>query len=222
MPGAAAGTLAGTVREVATSDLVSSQSLQGAVEVRAPSADGDGVVAETGLDGMFRLDDIEQGETVWVGVGAFDDPPSEPFMDTLQAVDSIRSNVVDLLVFRRDLMRELASVAFLNQPIELDPAAAHIVMRFIGEDRAPLVGVHITFPDPTLISTAYDLGDDTYSDAQDETSTRGVVVLLNLPAARFPGVSTGIAADIDGKPFTTRLQIAAGAVTVVTAIVADP
>jgi hypothetical protein len=217
MPGAGGSTLAGTVREILSSDLVTSESLQGQVEVRAPND----VTAETGAGGMFRLDGVERGPAVWVGVGTFEDPPEEPFMDTLQAVDSARDNVVDLLVIRRDVMRDLAAQSFLNDTVEIDPAGAHIILRFVGEDGRPLEGVHVALPDPALVSTAYDNGDG-YSDALEATSTRGMAVLLNLAAARYPGTPTGIVAEVDAEQFTTELRVAAGAVTVVTAVVPDP
>jgi hypothetical protein len=224
MPGAAPGTLAGTVQELLTADLVSARSLEGSVDVRAPDdeASDDGVSTRTGQGGMFRLDGIQQSATVWVEVGAFADPPAEPFMDTLQAVDSLRDSVVDLLVVRRDLMRDVALESFLFDQVELDPAGAHIVIRFVRQDRTtPLDGVHIAFPPPSDVSTAYDAG-DIYSDALDATSTRGMAVLFNLSAAKYPGSPINIVAEIDGEQFGTELRIAAGAVTLVTAVIADP
>jgi hypothetical protein len=217
MPDPGDGTLAGTVREILSSDLGSSQSLQGQVEVRV----SEDLTTETGAGGMFRLDGIERGATLWVGVGNFEDPPAEPFIDTLQAVDSARSNVVDLLVIRRDVLRDVAAQSFLNGTVELDPARAHIVLRFVEEGGTPLEGVRLTLPDPAQVSTAYDNGDG-YSDALEATSTRGMVVLLNHAAARYPGTPTGIVAELDDQQFTTELRIAAGAVTVVTAVVPDP
>jgi hypothetical protein len=201
---------------------VTSQSLRGEVEVRARSAaGGDPVVAEPGADGFYRLEGIERGAGVWVGVGNFADPPAEPFIDTLQAVDSGRSGFTNLVVMRRDTLRDLAATSFITQPALLRDDGAHIVLQFVNVASQPLEGVQITFPAPENVSIAYDAG-DTYSDALPETSTRGMAVLLNLDAPPWPGSTLGVVADIDGEQLSAQVQIARGAVTVVTAVVPDP
>jgi hypothetical protein len=84
-----------------------------------------------------------------------------------------------------------------------------------------VTGVQIAFPAPENVSTAYDAG-DAYSDALPETSARGMAVLLNLQAPAWPGTPFGIVAELDGEQLSTEVQIARGAVTVVTAVVPDP
>lgn len=221
MPGAD-GELSGSVLEIVSQDLVTTQSLSGEVEVRALNADGSGdVVAEPGADGSYRLEGVERAAAIWVGVGNFADPPAEPFIDTLQAVDSGRSGFTDLLVVRRDTLRELAATSFINQLVQLAPEGAHIVLQFVNGASQPVEGVQVTFPAAEDVSTAYDAG-DTYSDALPETSTRGMAVLLNLTAPPWPGTPLGIVAQLDGQQLSAQVQIARGAVTVVTAVVPDP
>jgi hypothetical protein len=217
------GTLAGTVGEVSSSDLLTPTSLLDPVEIRAPNATANGadITGVPGLDGVYRLDGVRESAVVWVGVGAFQVPPVEPYMDTLQAADTTQSRVVDLFVVRRDLMRQLALTAFMVPPVELDPELAAIVIRFVDERGAPVAGVRINIPDPSLFSTAYDAG-DTYSNALEATSERGMAIVLNLQAASYPGSATSIVAEVDGEPLTTNLLIAQGAVTVVTAVIPDP
>lgn len=216
------GELSGSILEIISQDLVTSQSVRGEVEVRAPSAEGSGdVVAEPGSDGFYRLQGIERGQGIWVGVGTFGDPLTDLFIDTLQAVDSGRSGFTNLVVLRRDTLSELAASSFISQPAQLAPEGAHIVLQFVNGEGQPVEGVQITFPAPDDISTAYDAG-DTYSDALPETSTRGMAVLLNLDAAAWPGTPFGIVAQIDGEQLSAQVQIARGAVTVVTAVVPDP
>jgi hypothetical protein len=216
------GELSGSVLEIVSQDLVTSQSLRGDVEVRAPSAAGSApVVSEPGADGFYRLEGIPRGAGVWVGVGNFRDQPVEPFIDTIQAVDTARSGFTNLVVVRRDTLRDLAASSFINQPAVLAPEGAHIVLQFVNGTMQPIEGVQITFPAPENISTAYDAG-DTYSDALPETSVRGMAVLLNLDAPSWPGTPFGIVADIDGEQLTADVQIVQGAVTVVTAVVPDP
>jgi hypothetical protein len=222
MSGAGGGTLAGTVREVFTNDLLTSRSLEGVVEVRAPNDLASGLVTtQTGAAGMFRLDGVQQAATIWVAAGAFADPIVEPFIDTLQAVDSERDSVVDLLVLRRDLLSDLTAAAFLINRVDFDPEGAHAVIQFVGQDRAPLEGVQVLFPDRTLASIAYDTG-EIYGDATDATSTRGMAVLLNMSAPLYPGAPSVVVADRDGLQVSTAIQIAARAVTVATVVIEDP
>jgi hypothetical protein len=224
MPDPGAGTLSGSVLEITTADLIRTGNLQGNVEVRAPSADTRAtrpLVTEPAADGTYRLDGVQVGEAVWVGVGSFANPPNGTFIDTLQAVNSSRSGLVNLLVVRRQVMIDVASASFLNNPIELDPTLAQVVVRFVDENGLALEGVQIQLPAADQVPTAYDAG-DIYSDALDATSTRGMAVLANLPAPAYPGGPTSIVAVLDGTPFTTEIQVASGAVTLVSAVVPVP
>jgi hypothetical protein len=224
MPGPGEGTLVGTVQQVATSDLTSTVSLQGDVEVRSPSPDpsaDEPLVAEPARDGTYRLEGVEVAKVVWVGVGAFLAPPGGEFIDTLQAVDSTRSGFVNLLVVRRDVLTDVASASFLNNPIELDPTRAQVVIHFVDPDGLALDGVQIQFPPPDQVPTAYDAG-DIYTDAVDATSERGMALLANLNAPPYPGGSSTVVANLDGASFTTQIQVASGALTVVSAVIERP
>lgn len=224
MPDPTAGGLAGRVLELANADLMTRRSLStnGRVEVRAANAlpSADDVVVVPAADGSFTLDGIERGNAVWVGVGSFEDPPGEPFMDTLQAVDSIAMSARDLLVVRREVLRELAAESFINNPIELAPDGAHLIVQFVDGEGAAMEGVQVTYPAADEVSTAYDAG-AIYSDALDQTSTGGTAILLNLTAPPYPGTSLTMGATVNGQRFTAPVQIALGAVTVVTAVVPD-
>jgi hypothetical protein len=224
MPDPSAGALTGSVLEIVNADLVtrSSLSVNGSVEIRAANAlpSADDVVVVPAANGSFTLNGIERGGAVWVGVGAFEDPPSELFIDTLQAVDSARMGGSDLLVVRREVLRELAAASFLNEPIELNPDRAHLIIQFVDEVGVEMEGVQVTFPAPEDVSTAYDAG-AIYSDALAQTSTRGTAVLLNMDAPSYPGTPLSIGATLDGELFTASVQIARRAVTLVTAVVPD-
>lgn len=220
MPGAT-GELAGSVLEIASQDLSTARSVTSSVEVRAENpSGGDDIVVQPASDGSYRLRGIELG-IVWVGVGNFEDPPIEPFMDTLQGADSRRAGVTDLLVVRTDVLRQLAATAFLTQTVELDLERAHLILRFVDTDERPVEGVEIVFPSPDSVPIAYDAG-DTYSDGLPTTATRGMAVLLNVDAPPWPGSPLAIVAELDGEPFRAGVQVASGAVTVVTARVPDP
>lgn len=224
MPAPGVGTIAGTVLELAASDLLTRQNLAGGIEVRAARAGGtstDPVIDETDQSGAFRLEGIAASEVTWVGAGNFRSPPAEPYMDTLQAVDATTGDFVNLLVARRDAVGEAVSVAFMSDGVELDPALAQVAVRFIRENGVPLEGVRITFPTPEQVPTAYDAG-AIFSSALEQTSDRGMALLVNMPAAPYPGIGTSIVAELDGQQLTAQLQIAAGTLTVVSAVVPDP
>jgi len=218
----ASGEIAGSVQEVSSLDFGSAVNLQEAVDVRAENANGgEDVVVQPAVGGAYRLEGMVRGAVVWVGVGNFEDPPIEPFMDTLQAVDSRGVGVTDLRVVRTDMMRDLASSSFLNQTVELSLDRAHLIVRFVDTDKQPVAGVEITFPSPQNVSIAYDAG-EIYSDALPETSSRGMAVLLNLEAPAWPGSPLAIVADFEGDRLSAQVQLARGAVTVVDAVVPDP
>jgi hypothetical protein len=224
MPGPGVGTLAGSVLELAASDLQTRRNLLGGVEVRAPRAGGatnDPVSAQTDTSGTFRLEGILAAGVTWVGVGNFSSSSVGPYIDTLQAVDATSDDFVNLLVTRRDALEDAIAVAFLGEGVSLEAGLAHVALRFVRASGAPIDGVHIVFPDIDLVPTAYDAG-DAFSSALDVTSERGMALLVNLQAPAYPGGSTSVVAELDGQRFTAQLQVAAGALTIVSAVLPDP
>jgi len=223
MPGPGVGSLAGTVLQLAVPDLQSRQNLVGGVEVRAARAGGpstDPVIDETDSSGAFLLEGILASKVTWVGVGNFTNPPSEPYIDTLQAVDATTDEFVNLLVARRAALREAVSVAFMGESVELEPSLAHLAIRFIRANGTPIEGVHIAFPAIEQVPTAYDAG-DAFSSALDATSERGMALLVNMQAPAYPGGTTSVVAELDQQQLTAQLQVAAGALTVVSAVVPE-
>jgi hypothetical protein len=224
MPPPAVGTLAGTVLEIAAADLQTRQNLSGQVEVRAPSASGgaaEPVIATTEAGGAFRLDGILASEVTWVGAGNFRNPPIEPYMDTLQAVDATSGQFVNLAVARRDAVRDAVSIAFMGDSLDFDAGLAHLSLRFVRPNGVPIAGVQILVPPPEQVPTAYDAG-DIFTSALEETSERGMALLVNMPAAPYPGVITTIVAELDGMQLSAEVQLAAGALSVVSAVVPEP
>lgn len=214
--------LAGTVLELTGGDLGVVQPLFGQVRVRAESVDG-GEPAETAprSDGGYELDGAPLARGLWVAVGAFESPPSAVYLDTLQPVDSTGAGPTDLYVVPREAMEALAASAYLVSPQELEPARAHVLVRFVDRDGAPTAGVRITFPAPSEVPAAYD-GGGVYSDGLEETSDQGAAVLLNLAAPAWPGASGTIQAEYAGSRFLFQVQLAADSVSLVTAVVPEP
>ena len=211
-------TLAGTVRMIVEPDLVALNPPNAPVEVRAAGGVGTEVVAIPAADGSFSLDGVVSETAGWAAVGAFTDPPTEPFMDTLQGVDTAAGEAVSLLVMRRSVLEEVALTSFFTTPLELDPTRGHAILTFVDELGNPLPGVRLTFPSPEDVGIAYDSG-QIYSDAEVETSVRGTVVLLNLAAAAYPGSLTSVVAELPTLPdrqFRPGFRVAAASVTLLT------
>ena len=212
-------TLAGNVRMIVEPDLVAVDPPNAPVEVRAAAGDsGTEVVTTPAADGSFSLAGVLSETAGWAAVGAFTDPPTEPFMDTLQGVDTAAGDAVTLLVMRRSVVEEIALTSFFTTPLELDPTRGHAILTFVDELGNPLPGVRLTFPSPADVGIAYDSG-DIYSDAEIETSVRGTVVLLNLAAAAYPGSLSSVVAELTTLPdrqFRPGFRIAAASVTVLT------
>jgi hypothetical protein len=218
--------LAGNVQQVTQLDPPAAGNISGAVEVRAPSAAANvsWVSEETDVSGAYRLEDVERALTVWVGVGAFEDPTADSFyMDTLQGVDP-GETPDDLVIVPRNTLLDLAAQAFLNDPVELDPTAAHVFVRFVDPDGISLSDVAIINPpvlpqQPTRI--AYDVGIGAYSDTVETTDVRGAAVIVNYPTVPYPGVTLELVATLNDLEYSVDVQVAANSVTVVTAVITE-
>lgn len=215
--GAGSGTLIGNVDAVVEPDLTTAD-VGAVVEVRAAGQVQEQVSVNAAPDGSFVLEGIDRSASLWVGVGNFSSDPTSLFMDTLQLVNGQRSGAVELLVMRRPVFDQLVQLGFTANPVELSPALGHIILRFLDGDRQGISGVTLVSPDPAETSVAYDLG-DIFSDLSTETAARGTLVLLNLPAAAYPGTATTVTADVNGLRRDVDVRTAAGAVTLITTVI---
>lgn len=215
MPPPGTGALLGTITPIVEPDLSRSGVPEIPLEIRVPSGTGTDVVGTSGTDGSFRLDGVPSDDALWAAVGTFTALGTEPFLDTLQVVDSAAGQAVELLVMRRSVMEELTISSFLNEPVELDPARGHAFIRFVDEVGNPVPGLSLVFPTIESADIAYDAG-DIYSDAASETSTRGTIALLNLVAPDYPGGVANLVIEI-ASPTVRQLsevfRVARGSVT---------
>jgi hypothetical protein len=212
-----ARSLTGTIQVVAQSDLTANGELDSVLSVRAAGANMAQVTTNSALDGSFRLDGADPGDPLWVGVGAFDGNETSPLLDTLQPVAVTRTSPVELLVVRRDVLEQIAA-NFTNNPPELDPGRGSIILRVVSEQGAPVPQVQLRFPAPGDVAVAYDVG-DAYSDQVTETSARGTLVLLNMPAGTYPGTLTSVTVQVNGANQNISIRTIVGGVSVVTAVV---
>lgn len=218
MPPPGAGVLLGTVSTIVELDLSRSGRPEVPLEIRVPSGTGTDVVGSSGADGSFRLDGVPSDEALWAAVGTFTDIDVQPFIDTLQIVDSAAGEAVELVAMRRSVMEELSISSFLNEPVELDLARGHALIRFVDADGEPVPGLSLVFPTSDSADIAFDTG-DIYSDGVTETSTRGTIALLNLIAPAYPGGSSNVVVELAAPTvtqFSSTFRVASGAVTVFT------
>jgi len=219
--------LAGNVRQVTQLDPPTDGNISGAVEVRAASAaeNGEAVSDETDALGAYRLEDVEQALTVWVGVGAFEAGADGFYMDTLQGVRP-GDTPDDLVIVPREMLVDLAAQSFVVTTVEaLDPGAAHVFVRFVDQTGASLPNVAIVNPpvlpqQPTRI--AYDVGVGAYSDAVETTDVRGAAVIVNYPTVPYPGATLELIATLNDEEYAVDVQVAANSVSVVTAVITPP
>jgi hypothetical protein len=192
-------------------------SLEGALKVRAAGANVAQVSADAAPDGTFRLVGASQADPLWVGIGAFDGDGAGPLLDTLQPVGAQPTAPVGLLVVRRSVLEQIALVGFQNSPQDLNPQRGSIILRVVTEQGLPVPQVQLLFPSPDDVAVAYDAG-DVYSDQATETSARGTLVLLNVPAGPYPGTVTSVAVQVRGARQDIDIRSVAGGVSVVTAV----
>jgi hypothetical protein len=216
-----ARTLTGTIAVVTQADLTASSNLDAALKVRAPGANVAQVTTDAAQDGSFLLVGASSSDPLWVGIGAFDGDEAGPILDTLQPVAAQQTGPAGLLVVRRSVLEQIALVGFQVNPQELDPGRGSIILSVKDERGAPLPQVQLLFPAPEAVAVAYDAG-DVYSDQATETSVRGTLVLLNVPASPYPGSLTSVSIQVRGAPQEIEIRTVAGGVSVVTAVVPGP
>lgn len=219
MPPPGVGVLLGTVITIVEPDLSRSGGPEIPLEIRARSGTGADIVGTSAADGSFRLDGVPSDEALWAAVGTFTDPGTPGlFMDTLQIVDAASAQAVELSAMRRSVMDQIAVSSFLNEPIELDPARGHAIIRFVDEGGNPVPDLRVVFPTLDSADIAYDAG-EIYSETLSETSTRGTVALFNLVAPEYPGGVANVVVEIASptpRQFSPSVRVASAAVTVLT------
>jgi hypothetical protein len=212
-----ARTLTGTIAVVTEPDLTVSNLQDAVVKVRAAGANTALVTTNVQPDGSFSLAGASSIDPLWLGVGAFDGDDAGPLLDTLQPVAAQQTAPAGLLVVGRNVLEQIAQLGFQVSPQELDPRRGAIILSVESEQGVPLPQVQLLFPAPEDVAVAYDSG-ELYSDQATETSARGTLVLLNLPASPYPGTVTSIAIEVNGARQDIDIRTVAGGVSVVTAV----
>jgi hypothetical protein len=206
-------TLSGSIQQLSLT--LTTDPLNGTLKVQAAGADVDQVSVDSESTGDFRLVDVNRTLPLWVGVGPFTGDPASAFVDTLQPVATPLSLPVQLVVLPRAVLDDIVGQGFPNG---IDATRGHAILRFVDDARVGISGVTLVSPPAMTTNVAYDVG-DTYSDQRTETDLRGTMVLLNLPSVAYPGSATTIGVNLRGTRHDVPVQLANGAVTVVTAVI---
>jgi hypothetical protein len=181
------------------------------VRVSAPSLSGGR--ASVSYDGSadFVLPGLTKARNVWFGVEQT--AGAEQLVTTLQVRDTTQGDDLELAIVSFDALDSVASLGLLSVPATLDASRGHALLNFVDDDGAPLSGVSIESASGTTI--AYDAG-DTYSDALDETSVRGSVIVFNVRASSFPGGAQTVTIGYQGESESFDIQVAREALTLYT------
>jgi hypothetical protein len=165
-------------------------------------------VSATFLDQAYALPGALLAPLNWMDVATTSS--AIEYFPTIQPVDASDGEADVTFVPASSL--DLIGVA-LNVPVDVDRNLAHAIVRFTNTAGGGLVGISVT--PPVNASLAYDTGSGLFRDDVDATAERGLVALLNMDAAAFPGAISRL--EYTGaKTGATSLKLGRGAVTVVT------
>ncbi len=205
-PAASGGlTLRGQIAVATSADLVSVVDLpDGRVEVMAIEADGRRVETE------FRASEDEEFSLevsslpIQVAVRQLDGE-----LDLMATVQWAKRSPTQLLIVERAVLEQVAANLTSNATF-LNEVRGHAFLEFIDAGNLPQSGVSVTASDAVV---AYDIG-IFYSDAEQQTATRGSALLLNAPAGNYPGDEQEVSYRFDGETTRVDVPIAEDSVTI--------
>ncbi|HVZ30849.1 MAG TPA: hypothetical protein VG963_00400, partial [Polyangiaceae bacterium] len=215
MPGSDGATLSGSIEVISEPDLVNDRPLGIPLTVKAPGAGSSVVSVSSATDGTFSLSGVSPNTSLWMGVGAFSGDAASTYVDTLQLIDLSQASEPTLRVLRRDVLELIVQDSFLATPIQLDPAAATVIVNFLDVQGKGISGLTLLQSNPAASNLAYDFG-QAYSDQAEQTSQRGSLLLVNVPSSPDPGSVTSLAAIGNGRRYDLDLHTVAGGVSIVT------
>jgi hypothetical protein len=128
-------------------------------------------------------------------------------MTTTQWVNE--SGPTELLIVQRTVLADIAD-NLANNATFLDGDRGHAFVNFYDSLGAPLIGINAQLEGAVV---GYDIG-IFYSDAEEQTAERGGAVLINAPAAPFPGNESNLVVRYVDQRLDLPLQLAADTVTI--------
>ncbi len=163
----------------------------------------------------YLLDNVAANTTAWVLVTP-QNPQADDAAITLEPVVTKGANALGQIQADLGIVRDSTIEGFfdvLSMPLQRDLNAAQIVLRLTqrsGGGAFTGVGVHAT----TAADVIYGVNGG-YSDVETVTDATGIAVLLNVPAAAYPGAL--VAVTFSGAASGgAQVRAVSGAVSLVT------
>lgn len=200
--------LTGSIRELVDDGFHASQPFTGIAKLSAEGATG-GLVTTSwnGVD-PFGLNGVKRSSATWILVAP---ERSQGVLPTIHPVDTRQRPEVDLGLVRADNL-DLVFL-LLTVPGERLSGKGQLILAFVerASSGGGKNGVRVALPEAEFISYA---SQGTWSELETETDTSGLVVLGNIPAPPFPGITKQV--KLGGtRSGTIDLRIAADAVSLV-------
>lgn len=191
-----------------------------AAEVRTTRADGKVTTAAwNGVD-PFSLQGLPVDDAVWLLVT----PPNAKANDAVPTFEPVVTThpdaagrvAADLGLVRDSTIDGIFTA--LSVPVQRDNNLAQVVLKLVerggGSGLTPLTGVSVHADAAAGVSYAVSGG---YSDVATATDTTGVAVVLNVPAAKWPGALVSV--QFSGqKTGGAQVRAVTGAVSLVTLV----
>lgn len=198
--------LVGTV-VVLGDDFSSKLKFPGTATIHAEARRG-GYVS-TGFDGenWFRLGGVRVAEKNWVGVKPA--IANGPVLTTLQTLDTRSDGSVELVAIQAEALDFIYQLVTL--PTQRQPGSGQVVVSFVdaAAPDTPVEGITVNIDGAETV--IYD-ADGSYTDVTASTGGAGTALLVNIPAATFPGSVHNLAWSGGAAGFE-EIRIAADAVT---------
>jgi hypothetical protein len=168
-------TVSGSVVLLTGDDFYTATPFGDPASVRIEGASG--LPVEGPYDGLtFSLDGVAAGQGIWATVT----PKGIAALPTLQPTDTT-ATPLELAVVPGTTID--AIYAFLTVPVQREPGAAHVVLRFLNSKTGvPVTGVKVTHKTDVV---AYDTG-GSWSDTAVGTGVGGYAVVVNVTSAKVP------------------------------------
>jgi hypothetical protein len=216
------GTAAGIqvdIKELSDTTLANAQTFRGTVRISARDSQGDPLIEEFDTTASSKKNlELLGWSSVWVTVTPLSSPQD---LVTLQNIDTILSPERTLYLARSSVVEDI--LAGLAPPLTTDPNAAQVLVSFVDAEDVGIANVAVTQPGATSI--LYENGG--IWGALGPTGVSGQVLLINVPALALPGgdaslsyTLNGAVASDAGGPAEVTFPVAAGAVTLLTIVIA--
>jgi hypothetical protein len=211
------------IRELYDTILANAQAFLGTVRISAPGSQGHALSDEfdTTVSSAKNLE-LLGGSSVWVTVTPLSSSSSQDLV-TLQNIDTTQDSQLALYLARSSMVDDILALGGFTQVLTTDPTAAQVVVYFVNAGDVGVANVAVTLLTATPI--LYATG-GVWSDTSGQTDGSGRVLLINVPVsdgglASLGYTVNGVVASDAGGPAEITFPVEAGAVTLLTVVIAQ-